>query len=503
MTVSPASRSSRWSKAPPPVCTVCAVITAEPFFAPGLAPSDHQPTSRGFDGGSSAPSRAVMPTTFALTPSWGTVMRCGRPGTVAGRTIGTLDARSAAGFECCEADADARGADWDDGGRIDGSAVTDFPSYSSTAPTTASATPATTTSQPHRGGTGRWASAPGALVMVSDSVPTAPYSCGECTGTDQHATGDQQPGTPGGPALGTARQRQRSVRGPAVDTGVHLGRDRHRRGGDLGGPRRRRRAGRRGRRHRGRRSLARGLARSLGRRLAGGLRRRLRRGLRRRLARGLRRGRGLGRRLGRGRRRAAALDPEDLVLHVSALGGIRHVDLELDVVALDRVRLTGEGQRVLLACVQVLAALVRRVLADERVQVARGHRQAAVGRRRLVGEFDRRVEVTLFIVVPLDREGAALVRLVLRRPVVGVLVLDLDEAVVARRLALAGVGRLSCLAAGARVLAGPLGGQVDGRALLGAGLARRVRDGPRAVRGGDRPAGLGGSSTRRGDHHDG
>src|SRR6266545_1356224 len=321
MTVSPASRSSRWSKAPPPVCTVCAVITAEPFFAPGLAPSDHQPTSRGFDGGSSAPSRAVMPTTLALTPSWGTVMRCGRPGTVAGRTIGTLDARSAAGFECCEADADARGADWDDGGRIDGSAVTDFPSYSSTAPTTASATPATTTSQPHRGGTGRWASAPGALVMVSDSVPTAPYSCGECTGTDQHATGDQQPGTPGGPALGTARQRQRSVRGPAVDTGVHLGRDRHRRGGDLGGPRRRRHAGRRGRRHRGRR----------------------------RLARGLRRGRGLGRRLGRGRRRAAALDPEDLVLHVSALGGIRHVDLELDVVALDRVRLTGEGQRVLLA----------------------------------------------------------------------------------------------------------------------------------------------------------
>jgi hypothetical protein len=56
------------------------VMTAEPLAAPGRAPSDHQPTRRGFEGGIRAPSLARMPTTRAETPRLGTDTRIGFAG---------------------------------------------------------------------------------------------------------------------------------------------------------------------------------------------------------------------------------------------------------------------------------------------------------------------------------------------------------------------------------------------------------------------------------------
>jgi hypothetical protein len=62
------------------VCTVCPVITAEPVFAPGLAPWDHQPITLGSGGGFSEPPSALIPITDADTDSFGTTIRFGRPG---------------------------------------------------------------------------------------------------------------------------------------------------------------------------------------------------------------------------------------------------------------------------------------------------------------------------------------------------------------------------------------------------------------------------------------
>src|SRR5262249_40063717 len=82
-TASPAVSRPRSSKAPPPVWTVCPVMIAEPLAAPGTAPSDHQPTRRGFDGGMSAPPRARIPSTRAEMPRLGTVTLTGFVGRVA------------------------------------------------------------------------------------------------------------------------------------------------------------------------------------------------------------------------------------------------------------------------------------------------------------------------------------------------------------------------------------------------------------------------------------
>src|SRR6266508_3808830 len=93
-------------------------MTAEPLAAPGQAPSDHQPTRRGLDGGMRAPPRARMPSTRADTPSLGTDTRTGFAGTglpgfvdlgdVANDgVVGTADVVPALAFERLDADGPA------------------------------------------------------------------------------------------------------------------------------------------------------------------------------------------------------------------------------------------------------------------------------------------------------------------------------------------------------------------------------------------------------------
>ena len=79
VTRAPGRSLSSSSKAPPPVCTVWAVMTAEPIRAPGWAPADHQPTARGFDGGVRMPPSAAIGITCADTAICGSRIRFGLP----------------------------------------------------------------------------------------------------------------------------------------------------------------------------------------------------------------------------------------------------------------------------------------------------------------------------------------------------------------------------------------------------------------------------------------
>jgi hypothetical protein len=54
-------------------------MIAEPLAAPGRAPADHHPTSRGLDGGMSAPLRTRIGKILADTPNRGTDTRMGLP----------------------------------------------------------------------------------------------------------------------------------------------------------------------------------------------------------------------------------------------------------------------------------------------------------------------------------------------------------------------------------------------------------------------------------------
>jgi hypothetical protein len=59
--------------------------------APGRAPPDHQPTTRGLDGGVSEPRSAAIRITRADTPIWGSRIRRGPPGPAfPDRAAGTL-----------------------------------------------------------------------------------------------------------------------------------------------------------------------------------------------------------------------------------------------------------------------------------------------------------------------------------------------------------------------------------------------------------------------------
>jgi hypothetical protein len=110
------------------------------------------------------------------------------------------------------------------------------------------------------------------------------------------------------------------------------------------------------------------------------------------------------------------------------------VNGDLQVVALLRVWLAAERQRVRLLGIQIVAA-ARGILADEdRSKVARDDLVPSVLRRILVLERDSGVQITLVVAVELDDEATALVRVVVRRPALDVDVFDLDCAVVARRI---------------------------------------------------------------------
>lgn len=154
------------------MCTVCPVITAEPFFAPGSAPSDHHPITFGSDGGLSAPPLALIPITDADISSFGTTIRLGRPGAgfegfdgfFVALFVGVLLGFGVLVFfllvgGCCV-----------DGGEltIDGSAATGRSVYSSQPPVAATASPTTPTSQPHLRRAGWSRRARRAPVMYSD-----------------------------------------------------------------------------------------------------------------------------------------------------------------------------------------------------------------------------------------------------------------------------------------------------------------------------------------------
>src|SRR6478752_6070352 len=86
-TVSPARRSSSSSRAPPPVCTVCPVITALPCTAPGRAPYLYQPSSRGSDGGDKTPASGTIGRTGTSIASRGTATRMGTPFAASGEGL--------------------------------------------------------------------------------------------------------------------------------------------------------------------------------------------------------------------------------------------------------------------------------------------------------------------------------------------------------------------------------------------------------------------------------
>jgi hypothetical protein len=145
---------------------VCAVMTAEPVLAPGRAPPDHQPTTRGLDGGESDPPLAAIGITRADTLICGSRIRFGPPWSAfSDRAAGGLGVglTGVVVGDACGLVAGGRAAGGQDGevcGRVgerivgvfvsDGppTSVPNGPPNTTHPPSNASRTPATTTGRP-------------------------------------------------------------------------------------------------------------------------------------------------------------------------------------------------------------------------------------------------------------------------------------------------------------------------------------------------------------------